>query len=165
MKAGEYLGKTAMRRLAMSLLFVAMFLGGGGTALHATERQESAEEARVRALAVQLRCAVCQNQSIYESNSELAKDMLLVIRDKIGQGESDDHIRKYFYDRYGDYIYLEPVKQGGNWILWAGPLLGLMAGVGTLWLTLRRWRRSSAGLAQPDTLLQQRIRSEMERLR
>ncbi|MBF0125195.1 MAG: cytochrome c-type biogenesis protein CcmH [Magnetococcales bacterium] len=132
--------------------------------VHAVEQQESAQEARVRAIAVQLRCAVCQNQSIYESNSDLAKDMLLLIRDKINQGESDNAIRKYFYDRYGDYIYLEPVKEGRNWILWGGPLLALLIGIGALGLTLRRWRSSPESSPRPDAATQQRIRAEMDRL-
>ncbi|MBF0283355.1 MAG: cytochrome c-type biogenesis protein CcmH [Magnetococcales bacterium] len=107
----------------------------------AAERGEEPSEELVRRIAKDLRCAVCQNQSVYESNSDLAKDMLGVIRDKVRAGETEPAIRDYFLQRYGDYIYLEPLKSGGNWILWAGPFLGLLIGGGVLWKALRRWRR------------------------
>ncbi|MBF0165783.1 MAG: cytochrome c-type biogenesis protein CcmH, partial [Magnetococcales bacterium] len=71
---------------------------------HAEVRNEDPTEAMVRQIAKDLRCAVCQNQSVYESNSELAKDMLKLIRDKVAAGEKEPAIRDYFHQRYGDYI-------------------------------------------------------------
>lgn len=118
--------------------------GQGGVA---APQQEDKNEATVRRIAKTLRCAVCQSQAIYESNSELAKDMLKIIRQKVAAGESEEQIRQYFYARYGDYIFMEPVKSGANWILWAGPFLGLLLGGGLLWWAMGRWRRggSAAG--------------------
>ena len=106
--------------------------------VQSAEQQESAEESKVRAIASTLRCAVCQNQSIYESNSDLAKEMLNIIREKIAKSESDEQIRQYFYTRYGDYIYLEPTHQGSNWLLWLAPWVGFMGGIIGLYLFLRR---------------------------
>ncbi|MBF0154494.1 MAG: cytochrome c-type biogenesis protein CcmH [Magnetococcales bacterium] len=108
----------------------------------AGERQEDPNEATVRDIALGLRCAVCQNQPVYESNSDLAKDMLKMIRQQVQDGRNPTEIRQYFHDRYGDYIYLEPTRQGSNWILWAGPFLLLLGGAGVLGMALRRWRHA-----------------------
>ncbi|MBF0138593.1 MAG: cytochrome c-type biogenesis protein CcmH [Magnetococcus sp. DMHC-1] len=149
----------------------------------ATERQEDPDEAVVRDIAQGLRCAVCQNQPIYESNSDLAKDMLKIIRQQVRDGRQPSEIRQYFHDRYGDYIYLEPTRAGSNMILWAGPFLLLLGGVGILLVALRRWRsaRPLAGgkrmtpaqnisdipsHANPASMTdqQRRIRQELERV-
>lgn len=126
------------RWLALGL--VAGWLLGAGV-VRADQVAEDPAESRVRALAKELRCAVCQNQSLYDSNSDLAKDMLKVIREKVAAGESDAAINDYFYARYGDYIYLEPVWRGGNWLLWLGPFLGLALGGAGLWVAIGRWRQ------------------------
>ncbi|MBF0425575.1 MAG: cytochrome c-type biogenesis protein CcmH [Magnetococcales bacterium] len=140
----------------------------------AGERQEAAEEAVVREIALGLRCAVCQNQPVYESNSDLARDMLKVIREQVRAGRTPSEVRAYFHDRYGDYIYLEPTRQGSNLLLWVGPSLFLLVGVGVLGVALRRWRRPpSPPVAMPDvttssattaTERQKRIRQELERV-
>ncbi|MBF0187104.1 MAG: cytochrome c-type biogenesis protein CcmH [Magnetococcales bacterium] len=109
--------------------------------VEAAERVEDPTEARVREISSTLRCAVCQNQPIYESNSDLAKDMVSIIREKIQSGESDEAIRAYFHDRYGDYIYLEPTKSGANLILWIAPFAGLLLGGFGLVVAINRWRR------------------------
>ncbi|MBF0625437.1 MAG: cytochrome c-type biogenesis protein CcmH [Magnetococcales bacterium] len=135
------------------------------------DQTEDADEARVREIALGLRCAVCQNQPVYESNSELARDMVKVIREQVKQGRESDAIRRYFFDRYGDYIYLEPVRSGRNWILWGAPFLGLLAGVGGLLLALGRWRRGAppgdslpAAAPGEEETLRARIRRELDRV-
>ncbi|MEO5349810.1 MAG: cytochrome c-type biogenesis protein CcmH [Magnetococcus sp. YQC-3] len=131
----------------------------------ATERDEDPSEALVRKIGRDLRCAVCQNQSVYESNSDLAKDMLVIIRDKVRAGEKEAAIRDYFFQRYGDYIYLEPTGEGKNKILWLAPFLGLLIGAGGLWAAINRWRRPPT---TPDATISQetkeRIQKELERL-
>jgi cytochrome c-type biogenesis protein CcmH len=141
-------------------------------------RHEEPSEARVRAIAQGLRCAVCQNQSIYESNADLAKDMVRIVREKVAQGLPDADIQAYFHDRYGDYIYMEPPRHGGNWLLWIGPFVGLALGGVGLAMILRRWRTSQHGHDASESLqpppgpadpereaLQARIQSEMDKMK
>ncbi|MBF0308280.1 MAG: cytochrome c-type biogenesis protein CcmH [Magnetococcales bacterium] len=128
---------TPIRFLLLTLLCI-------GTAT-AADQQEDALEAQVRDIAKNLRCAVCQNQPVYESNSDLAKDMLKLIRDKLAAGESPAAVKQYFHDRYGDYIYLEPPAAGRNWIIWIAPFAGLLLGAVALWRAMRRWQAKPAG--------------------
>ncbi|MBF0180909.1 MAG: cytochrome c-type biogenesis protein CcmH [Magnetococcales bacterium] len=137
----------------------------------AATRDEDPSEAMVRQIAKDLRCAVCQNQSVYESNSDLAKDMLRVIRDKVREGQSEGVIRDYFHQRYGDYIYLEPTTGGMNRLLWLGPFVGLLAGGWALLAAMRKWRAKppqtpgEAPPSAPDAAMQERIRRELEQVR
>ncbi|MBF0429117.1 MAG: cytochrome c-type biogenesis protein CcmH [Magnetococcales bacterium] len=136
-------------------------------------RDEDPAEAMVRHIAKDLRCAVCQNQSVYESNSELAKDMLRIVRDKVMAGEKEAVIRDYFFQRYGDYIYLEPTTSGMNWILWGGPFLGLGIGGLALWAAMQSWRKrtleASAKTQETTTVtddtMKKRIQQEMDQVR
>ena len=96
-------------------------------------------DAQIREISKTLRCAVCQTESIWESNAELAKQMRAVVRTRLAQGQTGNEIRAYFVSRYGDYILLKPRKRGLNWILWGGPFLLLATGGGLLYRTLRRW--------------------------
>ncbi|MBF0341901.1 MAG: cytochrome c-type biogenesis protein CcmH [Magnetococcales bacterium] len=154
---------------ALRLTFLAGLLALPLTAL-AEVKGEDPTEAMVRQIAKDLRCAVCQNQSVYESNSDLAKDMLKLIRDKVAAGEQEGAIRDYFFQRYGDYIYLEPTTRGMNALLWGAPFIGLGLGGYALMLALRRWRRQIREETKPqsptnDTAMQERIRKELERVR
>ncbi|HAT49384.1 MAG: cytochrome c-type biogenesis protein CcmH [Nitrospirae bacterium] len=143
----------------------------GSMPLGAVETLEEPTEATVRDIAKSLRCAVCQNQSVYESNSDLAKDMLSVIRTKVAAGEQEGAIRDYFFQRYGDYIYLEPTTQGGNGLLWWGPFLALLLGGIALFSALKKWRRETPVGKSPsmdtdtDTkTFQNRLKNEMEQI-
>ncbi|MBF0621084.1 MAG: cytochrome c-type biogenesis protein CcmH [Magnetococcales bacterium] len=127
-----------MRVIPWLLLFTLM---GVTLPTLAAERAEDPNEAQVREIAQGLRCTVCQSQSLYESNSDLAQDMVSVIRDKVAEGQSSEAINKYFFDRYGDYIYMEPVKSGANLVLWLGPFVGLLAGGLGLFVAVRRWQK------------------------
>ncbi|MBF0161738.1 MAG: cytochrome c-type biogenesis protein CcmH [Magnetococcales bacterium] len=156
-----------MKYIVFYLLLAVSVLWGPGAA-QAVQREEDPSEAMVRKIAKDLRCAVCQNQSVYESNSELAKDMLVVIRDKVRAGEEEARIRDYFFQRYGDYIYLEPTGEGKNKILWWVPVLGLsMGGVG-LWFALTRWKRSLAptetGSPEVTEAVKTRIQQALDRV-
>ena len=136
--------------------------------VYAVQRSEDPSEAMVRDIAKDLRCAVCQNQSVYESNSDLAKDMLEIIREKVQAGEAEEAIRRYFFDRYGDYVYLEPTQDGKNWILWLTPFLGLLIGGVALWAALKRWRREPTVIEpqnqQPSETTKTRIQEELDRI-
>lgn len=129
------------------------------------QRDEDPSEAMVRKIARDLRCAVCQNQSVYESNSDLAKDMLEIIRDKVRAGEQEATIRDYFFQRYGDYIYLEPTGKGTNKILWLAPFLGVLIGALGLWAAITRWRRpSKEEEATVPQAVKERIQKELDRV-
>ena len=110
--------------------------------------EEEELELQMRAIAKTLRCTVCQNESIWESQAPLAQQMQGVIRDRLLQGESPKEIRAYFLSRYGDYILLAPKKSGVNMVLWVGPFLLLGIGSLILYLNVVRWVKESAETAQ-----------------
>ena len=86
-------------------------------------------ELRARNISKNIRCMVCQNQSIDESNSPLAKDLRILIRDKIKEGNKDEEIYKFLTDRYGDFILLKPPLNSKNLILWLLPFIFLFLGI------------------------------------
>lgn len=97
-------------------------------------------EDRARDLSRGLRCMVCRNESIDESNAELARDMRILVRERLVSGDSDKEVIEFIVDRYGEYALLKPTTGGANWILWAaGPLMMLLAlGVGISYLRTRQ---------------------------
>jgi cytochrome c-type biogenesis protein CcmH len=95
-------------------------------------------EARARALSAQLRCMVCQNESIDESNADLARDLRLLVRERLQAGDSDDQIRAYLVRRYGDFILLKPPFKPETWLLWGAPFLVLLVGGCIIFIARRR---------------------------
>ena len=85
-------------------------------------------EARAREVSKELRCVQCQNESIDESNAEIARDMRLLVRERIVAGDSNDAIMAYMTSRYGDYVRLEPRFMPRTYLLWFGPLIVLLLG-------------------------------------
>ena len=86
-------------------------------------------EARARELSKGLRCLGCRNESIDESNAGLARDLRLLVRERLVAGDSDQAAVAFIVDRYGEYVLLRPTASGSNWLLWAsGPLMLLIAG-------------------------------------
>ena len=103
-------------------------------------------EMRARTLAAQLRCLVCQNQSIDDSDASLARDLRLLVREKLNEGLSDAQVLDYIHARYGDFVLLRPPFKLGTFLLWASPALALIGGGGAVWWNLRRRRAAlSAG--------------------
>ncbi|MGO4915074.1 cytochrome c-type biogenesis protein [Pseudogemmobacter sp. W21_MBD1_M6] len=101
------------------------------------------QEARARDLSKGLRCLVCRNESIDESNAELARDLRLLVRERIAAGDSDEQAIAFIVDRYGEYVLLRPTVSGSNIVLWiAGPVM-LILGLGVAGLYVRR-RRNTA---------------------
>ncbi len=85
-------------------------------------------EARAREISKGLRCLVCRNESIAESNAELARDLRLLVRERLQKGDSNEEVVDYIVARYGEYVLLKPTMTGGNWLLWAaGPVMLLIA--------------------------------------
>lgn len=95
------------------------------------------QEARARAMFAEVRCLVCQNESIDDSSAELAADLRLLVRDQIRSGKSDDQVRTYLTDRYGEFVLLKPAFSWGNAVLWGAPFLIVVLGVLLLLRNLR----------------------------
>jgi len=98
-------------------------------------------EKRVTRLSEELRCLVCQNQTIADSNAELAVDLRNQVREQMRQGRSDDAIRNYMVERYGDFILYRPPVKASTAVLWFGPLVLVVGGIGGLMLYVRQRRR------------------------
>ena len=95
-------------------------------------------EARARTISRDLRCLVCQNQSIDESNADLAHDLRLIVRERLAAGDSDDQVRAYLVARYGDFVLLDPPFKAKTLLLWCGPAVLLLLGAGGIYALLRR---------------------------
>lgn len=109
-------------------------------------------EARARDLSKGLRCLVCRNESIDDSNAGLARDLRLLVRERLLAGDSDEAAVAYIVDRYGEYVLLQPTKTGSNLLLWvAGPLMLLGGlGIGGLYLRGRQTRLPPVGLSEEE---------------
>jgi cytochrome c-type biogenesis protein CcmH len=95
------------------------------------------QEARARAIFAEVRCLVCQNESIDDSSAELAGDLRRLVRDQIRSGKSDDQVRTYLTDRYGEFVLLKPAFSWGNGVLWGAPFIVVLLGVLLLLRNLR----------------------------
>jgi cytochrome c-type biogenesis protein CcmH len=117
--------------------------------------KDPALEARARTLSVDIRCLVCQNQSIDDSDAGLAKDLRKLLRERLTAGDSDEDIKKFLVARYGKFVLLRPPVQGETYLLWFGPLLILLlGGIGVI-VFVRRQRAkpspaSEAGLTADE---------------
>ena len=143
----------------MRLLFFAVVLAAcfGGFAAHAVEPSERladpALEARARTLSQQLRCLVCQNQSIDESNADLAHDLRVVLRQRLVAGDTDRQVLDYVVARYGVFVLLDPPFAPATYLLWLTPPV-LVLGAG-LFVVLRAWlprpRSEPAALTEEES--------------
>jgi cytochrome c-type biogenesis protein CcmH len=147
-----------MRILLAALLFTAANAFGQASEL---ARPDAATEARLKALAEELRCLVCQNQTIADSSAPLAVDLRNQIRDQIAQGRSDAQIRDYMVERYGDFVLYRPPFQASTLVLWLGPPLLVAGGIAAFILVVRR--RRVAVETDPPALAPRR-RKELETL-
>ena len=119
-------------------------------------------EARARALSAELRCLVCQNQSIDDSNAPLARDLRLLVRERLTAGDSDEAVRAFVVQRYGTFVLLRPPVTPSTWLLWATPLLMLGAtGAVLLW---RQRRRRVAPAVPPPAELTPEEKARLERI-
>jgi cytochrome c-type biogenesis protein CcmH len=142
-----------MMRPIRSALF-AMTLALGAAPALAVQPDEvlndPALEARARTLSEELRCLVCQNQSIDDSDAPLARDIRILIRQRIAQGESNEAVRAYLVSRYGDFILLRPPFKPETMLLWLSPGLVLGAGLAAALLARRRAPRSTPALSAEE---------------
>ncbi len=131
------------------VLLAALLWSGLGSAKEAPlASNEPALEQRMRNLSEKLRCLVCQNQTLADSNADLAVDLRNEIRQKMRNGMTDAEIRTYLVDRYGDFVLYQPPFKPITFLLWVGPFLLLGLGFGILYLNLRRRQKL---LAEPES--------------
>jgi cytochrome c-type biogenesis protein CcmH len=123
-----------MRMLARTvLLLLALLAPGAAGAVQPNEvLKDPALEARARALSANLRCLVCQNQSIDDSDAPLAKDLRLLVRERLVAGDSNDEVTRFLVARYGEFVLLRPPLGGHTLLLWLTPLLMLAAAAGAI---------------------------------
>jgi Uncharacterized protein involved in biosynthesis of c-type cytochromes len=129
-----------MRKILLALFLVFASANLAAAVVSPDEMlDDPALEARARALSAQLRCMVCQNQSIDDSDAELARDLRLLVRERILAGDTDEQVISYLTSRYGEFVLLKPQFNARNLILWGTPVIVLIAG-GILVLAATRRR-------------------------
>lgn len=133
-----------MIRLVAALAFAITVLVPLAYAVEPDERlADPALEARARNITRELRCVVCQNQSIDDSNAPLAHDMRVLVRDRIKLGETDDQVRAFLVARYGNFVLLKPPLQTDTLFLWFSPILFLAAAFALLVAYLRSMAKAA----------------------
>lgn len=138
-----------LKKILASVFLVALF--GISYAEEATPlAADPVLEQRLISISEEMRCLVCQNESLSGSRSELAQDLRREIRDLIKQGKTDDEIRTFMVDRYGDFILYRPPVKPTTWLLWVGPFVLMIAGLVALLMYLRRRNNQVLTIALSD---------------
>jgi cytochrome c-type biogenesis protein CcmH len=139
-----------VKALALAVL-AAGLMGAAGVADDPAQRlPNQAQEARARHLFQQLRCVVCQNESIDDSPAEIAGDLRQIVRSQISAGRSDRQVTDYMVQRYGEFILLKPTLTAGNLVLWLTPFLAVALGGGYLWIKSRQPAVEDRGLTEEE---------------
>ncbi len=139
-----------MKRVLLALTVVAVMATSAHAVLPDEIMADPAKEARARDLSRELRCMVCQNQSIDDSEAPLARDLRLLVRERIAAGDTDAQVIDFLVARYGEFVLLKPRLNSHTWLLWFLTPLALAAGGAALWVQGRR--RARAGGAQDEAL-------------
>jgi cytochrome c-type biogenesis protein CcmH len=130
-------------RSVLAALLLALAVAAPAYAIEPREQlNDPALEARARTLGQELRCLVCQNESIDDSNADLARDLRTIVREKLTAGDSDQQVLDFVTARYGDFVLLRPPVRAGTLVLWFGPAVLLIAAI--IAMTLRRRARAKA---------------------
>jgi cytochrome c-type biogenesis protein CcmH len=135
-----------LKRILASAFALAVMMGSpAGYAVQPDEiMSDPARESRARDLSRELRCMVCQNQSIDDSEAPLARDLRLLVRERIAAGDSDAQVIDFLVARYGEFVLLKPRLNPHTWLLWLLPPLALVGGGLALWIHGRRRSKSAA---------------------
>ncbi len=155
-----------MRRAGLFASFVlaaALWQGPAMALQPGEELADPALEARARTLSAELRCMVCQNQSIDLSDAELAHDLRVLVRERLTAGDSDEEVLDYVVSRYGEFVLLKPRMSLRNALLWGTPVLLLAAGAGVLFLSRRRRTADSRTLTVEEQAELDRIMSRTQK--
>ncbi|MEO5698651.1 MAG: cytochrome c-type biogenesis protein [Burkholderiaceae bacterium] len=137
-----------MRWLVVWVLACTALLAHANEAVPLAE--DAAVERRLISIADELRCLVCQNESLASSRAELAQDLRREVRGLIRQGKTDSEIREFLVSRYGDFVLYRPPLKPTTWLLWGGPFVLALAGLAGLIVFLRRRRVPEAQLSEDD---------------
>lgn len=135
-----------MKRMALALLLAMM---GMFASAQPIEYRDAAEEAHFRALTEELRCVMCQNQSLADSNAPIAHDLRLEVLRLMRDGKSDAQIKKYLVERYTEFVLYKPEVKPMTWLLWFGPALLIVLG-GVLIVVIVRRQSRNAPAAPPS---------------
>ena len=149
-----------MIRLAiLAFAFWASLVGAAGAVTPGERLADPALEARARVISQELRCLVCQNQSIDDSNADLAHDLRVLVRDRLKAGDSDGQVIDYIVERYGQFVLLKPPIEPATYALWFSPAAIVLAGLAAAFIHVRR--RAAAPVPPP---LSAEERERLERL-
>ncbi|WP_303905700.1 cytochrome c-type biogenesis protein [Thiohalomonas denitrificans] len=134
----------------LTALALLVWLPLAGAAIDARPFEDPEQENRYRQLTEELRCTVCQNQNLADSNAELAVDLRRKVYEMVQEGQSDDQITNYMVARYGDFVLYRPPMEPATYLLWFGPALLLLIGSISLVVFIRR--RMAVSVADSDEL-------------
>jgi cytochrome c-type biogenesis protein CcmH len=155
-------------RKLIAILIVTLLAGFTATSVYAVQPDEimsdPAKELRARNLSRELRCMVCQNQSIDDSEAPLARDLRLLVRERIAAGDSDAQVLDFLVARYGEFVLLKPRLEPHTLLLWLLPPLALAGGGLALWMHGRRRARSAAAGEGSTVELTAEEEARLERL-
>jgi cytochrome c-type biogenesis protein CcmH len=138
------------RTAALAALAAGVLCAAGAADDPAQRLPDPAQEARARHLFAQLRCVVCQNESVDDSQAEIAGDIRQIVRAQIAAGRSDAQVKDYLVQRYGEFILLTPTLTPGNLALWLTPFAALLLGGGYLWIKSRQPAVEEPGLTEEE---------------
>jgi cytochrome c-type biogenesis protein CcmH len=137
----------ALLRALLIVLALAFAASATAQAIDPLPFKDHAQELRFQHLTAQLRCMVCQNETLADSNASLARDMRHEVFRLMQQGKTDAQIKQYLVDRYSDFVLYDPPVQPSTWLLWFGPLLVLLAGAAVVVVNVRKRSRANARAA------------------
>jgi len=143
-----------MRPGLLRVIFMALLWFGGVVHAQAIEPMpfaNHAQELRFQHLTQQLRCPMCQNETLADSNAPIARDLRNQIFQMMQQGRSDDEIKQYLVARYSNFVLYDPPLTSGTWLLWFGPLLILLGGAGAVLVVIRKRNRGAAVAPEAST--------------
>jgi len=147
-----------MKPLLLALAFLLSVFALPVMAVEPAEMLDDAVlEGRARDLSSEIRCVVCQNESIDSSNAEIAKELRLLVRERLVAGDSDQQVLDYLVARYGDFVLLRPPMKPVTYLLWFGPIIIMLLGVGVV-IVFFRGQRAAAAPPPPDLSVEEAAR-------
>ena len=138
-------------RTVLLVLLIAMTGAASAQAIDPLPFRDHAEELRFQHLTSELRCLVCQDENLADSNADFARDLRHKVFELMQQGKTDAQIKQYLVDRYSDFVLYDPPVNTQTWLLWFGPLLLLIAGGCTVGYTIRKRSKGGTAVAPVDS--------------